>query len=174
MSDKKSLSFRNELSRRFCSDRDSTRRFSNFGDRYVLERVPEVTDDGVVELRVTGRKDLYAEIQSFKDSCNLELILKRFAAGDQRAAERLQARQGLYGDFAVMPKSLAEAMNLCIQAEDAFNHLPADEKQKFDNNYRTWLLAVNEGKISSNESNVMSTNDSPSTTSSVDTSEPTT
>ena len=48
-----------------------------------------VDENGVRELRKSGEYNLYAEIQSYKDSCSIDYILARFAAGDSTALSRV-------------------------------------------------------------------------------------
>lgn len=88
-----------------------------------------VDDDGKRELRKSGEYNLYAEIQSYKDSTSIDFILSRFMNGDETALSRAQ---GIYGDFTTMPRTLAELQQRVIDAEDLFNSLPLDIKEKYN------------------------------------------
>lgn len=88
-----------------------------------------VDDDGKRELRQSGEYDLYAEIQSYKDSCSIDYILSRFVNGDESALSRVQ---GVYGDFTEMPKTLAELSQRVIDAENLFNNLPLDIREQYN------------------------------------------
>lgn len=128
------------LDLRFKTDRDCSRAVSNRGDRYRVERMAQVDDSGRLELKITGKMDLYDEIQSHKDSCDLNIIVDRILHGDEYARQRLKAREGMYGDFAEMPATKQEMLNQIMAAEDFFNRLPVEEKQKYNNNMYEWLM----------------------------------
>lgn len=88
-----------------------------------------VDEDGKRELRKSGEYNLYAEIQSYKDSVSIDYILSRFMNGDESALSRAQ---GIYGDFTEMPRTLAELQQRVIDAENLFNTLPLDIKEKYN------------------------------------------
>lgn len=88
-------------------------------------------ETGAHELKQKGEIDLYAQIQSYKDSTDVNYILARFARGDVSALSKIQ---GTYGDFTEMPKTLAELSQRVIDAENLFYSLPLDVRQKFDHN----------------------------------------
>lgn len=88
-----------------------------------------VDENGKRELRRSGEYNLYAEIQSYKDSCSIDYILSRFAAGDDTALSRVQ---GIYGDFSEVPTTMAEVMQRVIDAEHIFNNLPLDVREEFN------------------------------------------
>lgn len=92
---------------------------------------------GVMDLVETGRENLYEYIQSHKESCDIHVILERFARGDVGALERVQ---GVYGDFSNLPKSYADMLNLVHSAEDAFSRLPVDERAKYGHSFERWLV----------------------------------
>lgn len=98
---------------------------SGMKDTYKMH----VDDDGKRELRKSGEYNLYAEIQSYKDSTSIDFILSRFVNGDETALSRAQ---GIYGDFTQMPTTLAELQQRVIDAEDLFNSLPLDIKEKYN------------------------------------------
>ena len=52
----------------------------------------------------------------------------------------LNQGSGFYGDFTDVPENLAEAQQVLIDGEQAFNQLPLDVRQQFDNNFRNWLF----------------------------------
>lgn len=94
-------------------------------------------EKGVMDLVETGRENLYEYIQSHKESCDIHVILERFARGDVGALERVQ---GVYGDFSNVPKSYADMLNLVHSAEDAFSRLPVDERAKYGHSFERWLV----------------------------------
>lgn len=98
---------------------------SGMKDTYKMH----VDKDGKRELRKNGEYNLYAEIQSYKDSVSIDYILARFMNGDETALSRAQ---GIYGDFTEMPRTLAELQQRVIDAEDLFNSLPLDVRKEYN------------------------------------------
>lgn len=78
--------------------------------------------------------DRDAEIQSYLEETKIENIINR-AAFDPSIIQRLGAQLSDEEpqDFTNMPSTLAEAQNMMIQAENTWNKLPSEIKQKFDN-----------------------------------------
>lgn len=106
------------------------------GDKMHPVRSPIVQNDGTIKLEVTGYEDTDEIIDSYAASCSLEAILARFAAGDSTALNRYAP---IYADVSEYPKTLAEAQQQLINAENAFNALPVEVKQKFGNDWHVWL-----------------------------------
>ena len=96
-------------------------------------------DTGMIELVPDGKKNLYAEIQSYKDSCDINKIVERYAAGE---IDILNQIQGVYGDFSAAPTDLAESYRISRDLEYQFDRLPIEIKEKFDNNFYVWLKSV--------------------------------
>lgn len=78
--------------------------------------------------------DRDAEIQSYLEETKIENIINR-AAFDPSVVQRLSAQlsDAEPQDFTNMPSTLAEAQNIMIQAENTWNKMPREIKQKFDN-----------------------------------------
>lgn len=91
-------------------------------------------DEGKKELILDEEIDRDAEIQSFLEETKIENIIRR-ATFDPEVAQSLGATlgDGEPIDYTEMPKTLAEAQNLMIQAEQTWDKLPSETKQKFDN-----------------------------------------
>lgn len=106
------------------------------GDRYRPVFTPEVMDDGQIDLVQTGVEDIQQYIDSFKDSCDISVMVQRFLAGDETA---LRNGNPVFMDILGAPKTLAEAYQLNFRAEAAFNNLPVDVREKFNNNFYTFL-----------------------------------
>lgn len=97
---------------------------------------PKVSRDGVVELIPTGTENLHELIQSHRESCDIQSIMRRVAAGQ---LDLLKSRPGSYGDFTKMPKTYAEVLQLQINASHLFDSLPPDVKRQFDNSADVFL-----------------------------------
>lgn len=96
-------------------------------------------DSGMIELVPDGKKNVYAEIQSYKDSCDINKIVERYAAGE---IDILSQVQGVYGDFSAAPTDLAESYRISRDLEYQFDRLPIEIKDRFDNNFYLWLKSV--------------------------------
>uniref|UniRef100_A0AAU8AVN7 Internal scaffolding protein n=1 Tax=Dulem virus 166 TaxID=3145643 RepID=A0AAU8AVN7_9VIRU len=99
------------------------------GNRFEPTYKMAVDEDGVKDLAVTGQTDIYAYIQSYAQSCDINYILDRFARGDESALSKIQ---GIYGDFTEVPKSLAELSQRVLDAENIFNQLPLETREQFN------------------------------------------
>lgn len=109
---------------------------ANPGSSFRILYSPKFDDKGVMSLVESGKENLYEFIQSHKESCDIHVILERFARGDVSALERVQ---GTYGDFSNMPRTYADMLNLVHSAEDAFSNLPVDERAKYGHSFERWL-----------------------------------
>lgn len=109
---------------------------SDPGDPIHVVLSPELQKDGTLKLVKIGTENTDEIIASYYESTTLECILSKFANGDMSALNRYQP---LYMDVTQMPKTLAEAQQKVINAEYAFNALPADVKEQFGNNFNVWL-----------------------------------
>lgn len=97
---------------------------------------PELQKDGSLRLVKIGEENTDEIIASYYESTTLECVLARFANGDLSALNRYEP---IYMDVTSAPKTLAEAQQKIINAEYAFNALPADVKESFGNNFNVWL-----------------------------------
>lgn len=119
---------------RICSEPGS-----GMKDTYKMH----VDEDGKRELRKSGEYNLYAEIQSYKDSVSIDYILTRFMNGDDSALSRAQ---GIYGDFTSMPTTLAELQQRVIDAEDLFNSLPLDIRAQYNHSASEFFAQLDSEK----------------------------
>lgn len=114
---------------------------SNVGERFKVEFAPEIQPDGSILLHEVGKTDLQAEINSHRDSCDINVILTRYKNGDIKALER---RQALYFDASDAPTSYAEMLNRAMKAEQYFNTLDSSERAEFDNDWTKWLVGFDD------------------------------
>ena len=69
--------------------------------------------------------------QEFKDECDINSIMSRY---DAYLADPMKSvREPIYYDFASMPKTLMEAMEVVKTGAEAFMRLPAAVRREFDN-----------------------------------------
>lgn len=111
------------------------------GDRFQPEYSLEYSKDGVPHLIQTGTIDLYEYIQSFKDECDFNRIIRRFENGDVNA---LQRAQGVYADVSDAPKTPGEALSLMGRVEDYYNSLSPSVASKFGS-YEAFLSGLLDG-----------------------------
>lgn len=109
------------------------------GSREKQLYAPIYDDRGVLYLKETGKHDLYAEIQSHRDSVDIHVLLARYRNGD---AEALQRVQGVYGDFTQMPTTFAEALNTLIAAEQCFQSLPVEVRSRFGHDLNRFIASM--------------------------------
>lgn len=109
--------------------------FTNPGDRYVQEYDTIVEPNGRIILKESGKKDLFQEIQSWRDQTDMHWVLQQMALGQYPKRENL-----MYGDFSEAPENMVQAMQMMINAEKAFYDLPLDTRKKFDNDYKQWMV----------------------------------
>lgn len=114
------------------------------GDGYQPTYKMRVLEDGKRELEKVGRVDIYAQIQSYKDSCDINYILQRFAKGDESALSKIQ---GVYGDFTQVPTSLAELQQRVVDAEALFYNLPVDVRAEFNHSPSEFYASIGSDKF---------------------------
>lgn len=85
----------------------------------------------------TGTKDLYSEIQSHKEECDIEQIISRVKLGDTSGLRE----DGNYIDCTVFPKGLNKTREMIAKAEDEFNKLPIEIRNKFGNDFDNYMNA---------------------------------
>lgn len=76
--------------------------------------------------------NVYEKIQAERDSVNIDKLMERFVLGDKDALNRAPAS---YIDTRDLPKTYAELFERGLEAEQMFEQLPVDLKEKFDNSY---------------------------------------
>lgn len=83
-------------------------------------------EDGNMEFVHTGWRNVYDEIQSYKDSCSIENIIKR-CTNDPSVLTRVK---GVYGDATRIPTNMADALALVNQAQSIYETQKAEGKTK--------------------------------------------
>lgn len=99
----------------------------------------KLNDDGTVSLIPSGKESISLYINSFKDQTDMSYIIKRIQLGDLSV---LNKAKGVFGDFSSMPKTYAETLQLRIDAERAFDNLPAEVKKQFNNSFNAWFMSA--------------------------------
>lgn len=122
-----------------ASVRDPNSFVSSSGDTFHLRFSPRVLENGELKLVESGKDDIKAMINSFRDSTDMTFILQRLAVGDTSV---LSQRPGVFGDFTQMPTTYAEALQLVIDGRREFDSLPLNVKNLFNNDFRQFLASA--------------------------------
>lgn len=101
-----------------------------------------------------GKEDLYAYINSFADSVDINVLLARFTNGDEQA---LKQRAAAYIDIASLPTNMNDFIAYSRNATSFFDTLPIEVKEKFNNNVLEFISQV--GTPEFNEIMSLSAND---------------
>lgn len=129
--------------RMFRTQFDRVRTRSESGKRYKVNYSPMFSETGSLELKEDGVTDIYAIIQSHRDSADINNIIARFTRGDVSA---LSARQGSFGDFTQFPKTYAEAQQKMIDATNLFMSLPVEERAQYNHNPAEFIADIGSEK----------------------------
>lgn len=116
-----------------------TERFvCNSGSNKQIKYEPRINDKGFCELVDVGIIDTDEMIQAELAGTDLKYLLARFLNGDPDA---LRGKPSFYADVTGAPKTLAEAMDVVLRAEYAFDQLPVDVKKEYGSDWRRWLAS---------------------------------
>jgi len=100
-------------------------------------------DLGLQNIDIHGEEEKSLTVQSEKDACDINVIVENFAkTGLLPGAAGVPA----YGDFSEATVSFQEAHNIVINAQNAFNALPAKIRKEFDNDPGKFLDFVDDPK----------------------------
>lgn len=117
----------------------SGRTYSAVGSPDKVLYSAKYRDDGTIELSEKGKESLYDFIQSFRDSCDINLLVARFSNGDIDALSQVQ---GAYGDFTRFPKTYAELLNCVNDGRLMFSELPLEIRAKFNQDFAQFMAAM--------------------------------
>lgn len=106
--------------------------YTNHGDSEVTIFTGRYDENGDLQLVKTGIENLYDKIQAEAAACDMDNILRRFANGDISV---LSQSQGIYADVSSAPMHFTDALNMVRSVEEEFNRLPAEEREKFNNDW---------------------------------------
>lgn len=81
--------------------------------------------DGCFTIEESGVFDLQEQINANAFSCDINILVSRYNAGDLTALSR---RQGLFGDFTSAPDSYRQALEIVNGFESAFSDMSDADK----------------------------------------------
>lgn len=126
-----------------CNDlsANAPRFISEPGTNKLIDYKVKVEKDGSITLVENGYIDTQEMIESHRQGCELQTLIMRYEAGDLSALNQVN---GFYADMQNAPKTLADSMQLVINAQNAFDVLPIDIKKEFGSDWRRWLASAGE------------------------------
>lgn len=124
---------------KFSRQSDPNEFTTHIGDHFHVLREGRLNSDGTISLRESGREDIKAKINSHKAETDMALIISKLQAGDTSV---LNPKPPMYADFTQFPQTYAEAYELVQRSEKAFEGLPVDVKQSFDNDRGKWFASI--------------------------------
>ena len=131
--------------RKWKTQHDERKRFhANHGERMHKLYGAVYDDKGRVQLEEKGDESLYDHIQSFKDSVDIHVILKRFANGE---VDVLSKVPGFYGDFTGLPTNYAQLLNTVNDGQRLFNSLPVETRALFGHSFTEFMTCLVDGTL---------------------------
>ena len=116
------------------------------GSRILDDHVLCYDADGCQFLKPCGKRNIYAFIQSHKDSCDLSTILSHLDAAEVNGMITTFKYNDLKDaglvDLSHAPKSLGEMHNICMQGEHLFNGLPVEIRKEFNFSVQKFVGAI--------------------------------
>lgn len=103
-------------------------------------------NDGTRELEMVDEKNVYHEIQQYKEDCDIVNIISRL--GGINNLQQLPPR-GVYADMTQLPKNLYEAVELQEKAKNSFLKLPKEIREDFNNDMLQFMASIGTEKWNS-------------------------
>lgn len=100
--------------------------YTNPGSQFYNEARVVFEPDGNMKLQVLKERDRFVEIQSYKDSTDVNQLIRRYENGDQTAL--LRSNSGVFCDVASMPKNIHEAHKLYSDVDKLYSSMGDDIK----------------------------------------------
>lgn len=125
------------------------------GSKTKVKHILKIDPDGTRMLAEDGIIDVYEQIQSFKESCNIESIIKRVSNGE---IDLLNINPGIYTDVAAIPEDLISSYKAFDRASDYYRNLPADVRGKFGS-FEAFLESFAYGAVVTAKTDVGGNND---------------
>lgn len=109
---------------------------SNPGNSVLDKFVLSTNDQGQKYLKKVGTTDLYADIQSHRDSCDLNLILNNLDVNQVNGLVSSFSFSDFMNsdifDMTSLPKSIGGMHNLVVEGEQYFDGLPLPVREAFN------------------------------------------
>ena len=109
------------------------------GEHIEIRHSAHIKENGRRILLPDQKVAIFDLIQSHKEECEIENIIRRAVEGDYNA---LNAVNGTFADITNCPSSIAEAQQYIIDAKNEFEKLPKDVKAKFEYNPEIYIAEM--------------------------------
>lgn len=113
------------------------------GSGIVNTYMLNIDDDGCQCLVCTGQTDLYAQIQSHRESCDLAMLLRNIDPNSLNNMVSSFSVDDLVNsgivDYAAMPTTLGGMFNLVQKGENLFNGLPEEVRKEFNYSVKNFV-----------------------------------
>lgn len=116
---------------KFISSFDEPKRFpmpESDGIEDVYEK--QVDKSGAVSFVKTSQKNLYEEIQAYKDDCDINFIIARCVKDGSVSLLADNGRSVV--DVSMLPDNILDLYNLSEQLKNEFLSLPVEEREVFN------------------------------------------
>ena len=108
-----------------------------------LKYMLNVDDKGCECLVCSGQTDQYAEIQSYRDGCDLAMLLRNIDPNSLNNMISSYTADDLINsgiiDYASMPKTLGSMFNLVQRGENLFSGLPEEIRREFNYSVKNFV-----------------------------------
>lgn len=125
------------------SKRKRIRNKSNAGSRFANVYTRRIDEKGEPIMVIKETKNIYEEIQSYKDDNNIYKILKQF----NNDISKVDFNKGVYLDLTKLPDNYNDMYNTTQALREDYDLLPADFKQKINNNFNLYAGLALSGKL---------------------------
>lgn len=113
---------------------------TNPGSRIEKVVSMRILDTGEEDFYVSAETNIYMKIQAHKDECDLEkLLITCTQTGD---LSLINKKQPVYMNLEEMPDNFFDAYKKIKEEEQKFNELPAEIREKFNNNFSEYLATA--------------------------------
>lgn len=119
--------------------KNHVRFYTPTGEKTEMRHRASIDKDGRRELIRDKEVAIYDLIQSHREECEIENIIRRAVEGDYNA---LNAVNGVFEDITNCPVSIAEAQQFIIDAKEEFEKLPKEVKAKFEYNAEIYIAEL--------------------------------
>lgn len=113
------------------------------GNTIKLNKMLHIDDNGCECLICSGSHDLYAEIQSYRGSCDLQMLLRNIDPNSIANAVSSFSVDDLMNsgivDYTQMPATLGGMFNLVQKGENIFNGLPEAVRAEFNYSVKNFV-----------------------------------
>lgn len=99
------------------------------GSSEYTESVVKFSPDGNMFLEKGKIRNRQDEINSYKDSCDVNMLIRRYENGDQLAL--LRDNTGAYADLSTLPKNIHDAEKLSKRIRSVYDSMGSDIKAKY-------------------------------------------